>query len=385
MISKRVLVQEGPAIGAGVVEAGPLLFTSGYDGIRDLKTQKIEPGLAGAAEAQCENSYGAVAAVLGKANAEMNAVVRLDHFTSSQDWLPRRQTVRGKFFGRPAPLASTGVAAKMAGLNMLTTAVVAVRDANRKKVLVTGPEYGMGNISSAVLGGPFVFLSGLRGTVDPRSGRAVAEETQESLSAQARVCYEVMCEILKKCGATSESLLRIDCFLREIGRADEDRAARRAIVGDTAVAATTVGLPLGARGEIEVTALALAPGQKVKKVYASGGNGVLAVSAGGFAFVGECLGALDGDNGKAAIALAGDFEAQVQNALNTLAKRLDTCNCDLQSIARLDVYLTDIYRMNQLKEILRSRFSKELPAVVVGGAELPGLSQVCLNAIAVQA
>ncbi len=385
MLKKRILVGKHTGPGAGLVEAGPFLFTSGCDGAREPEAGRIVPALAGAAEAQCENSYGAIASLLRQANLGMDAVVRLDHFTSSQDWLPRRQAIRARFFGKPAPLASTGVAAKMAGINMLTTAVIAVRPPEEKKILVSGPAYRMENISSAVLAGPLLFISGLRGTVDPRSGVAAPEETPDALQAQVRICYEVMKAILSQCGATTDDILRLDCFLRDVHRSGEEIEARRSALGEVECAATTVGLPLGARGEIEITALALAPGQGRKKVYQrANGAGVAAVCGGGLVFVGECLGGLDETTTQPLRELADNPEKQIHNALDSLVERLRSCGAGLGAIARLDVYLRDIYWVDRLEKILRSRFRTDLPAVVVAGAELSGISSVSLSAIAVQ-
>jgi enamine deaminase RidA (YjgF/YER057c/UK114 family) len=186
---------------AGLIRAGPFLFTAGCDGHRDLATGKIDPALAGNAEAQCENAYGKIGKLLRQGNADFDNVVRIDHVTSSQDWLPRRQAIRGRLFGRPAPLASTGVAAKMHGINMLTTFVMAVADPADKEVLIPGARYGMNNISSAVRGGPLLFLAGIRGNVDPRTGVTVPEETDDAFPAQVRMCYDIIKAILGEVGS----------------------------------------------------------------------------------------------------------------------------------------------------------------------------------------
>ena len=61
-----------------------------------------------------------------------------------------------------------------------------------KEVLVPGPRYGMANIAAAVRGGRLVFLSGIRGVVDQRDGRAVAEERPDAFAEQTSVVYGVI-------------------------------------------------------------------------------------------------------------------------------------------------------------------------------------------------
>src|SRR4051794_5672886 len=91
LFEKRIVVANDPVAGlAGLVQAGPFLFSAGCDGERDLVSGEIVPSLAGEAEAQCQNAYGKVAQLLAGAGAGLAHVVRLDHATSSQDWLARR-------------------------------------------------------------------------------------------------------------------------------------------------------------------------------------------------------------------------------------------------------------------------------------------------------
>jgi enamine deaminase RidA (YjgF/YER057c/UK114 family) len=344
MHEKRVIVPEHAEAGTSLVEAGPFLFTSGCDGYRDPESGSIDLKLRDAVEAQCENSYGAVARLLRQAGLGMESVVRLDHFTSSQDWLPRRQVVRARIFGKPAPLTSTGVAARMAGINMVTTAAIAVRPPAEKRVVVSGPEFGMENISSAVAAGPFLFVAGLRGAA-----------------------YERLRAILQRSGATADRILRIECFVRDGCPEGEARAVRRSTLGDEAWALTTVALPLGGRGDLEVTAIALAPGQGDKHVIRMPESGeVAAVGGGGFIFVGSCPG-LDPDD-----------------ALDRLAERLRLAGADLAAVVRMDVHLGDIAWAGRLRSMLHTRFADGLPALVVAGADPGNDAPVSMSAIAVQ-
>lgn len=372
--SKEILSRSAITGLPSLVRAGPLLFTAGCDGHRDLGG-RIDPELAANAEAQCENAYGALGRLLEAAGSSLGAVVRLDHFTSSQDWLPRRQSVRQRLFGRPAPLASTGVAGKMDGLNMISAAAIAVADPAHKAVMVPGPKYGMHNISSLVRGGPLVFVSGIRGTVDPRSGRALPEETPEAFGAQTRLCYDLIRAILAEGGADPAAVVRLDSFIRDPGRAGEEAAIRSEMLPGLACAGSTVALPLSARGEVEVTALALAPGEERKVHAAPGGAGTPGVVAGGgFVFVGDCRAAAPAPDGR---------ESQLAGALDVLEGALRNAGSALARTVRLDLYLQDVYFGPAALALLERRFAGSPPAVFMTGAEPGGRAQVALNAIAV--
>jgi enamine deaminase RidA (YjgF/YER057c/UK114 family) len=378
--SKIVPVAEGPVEGfPGVVRAGPLVFVSGCDGHRDRTTERVVPELAGDAERQCENAYGRLGELLVRAGSSIDRVVRLDHLTSSQDWLARRQAVRERIFGKPAPLASTGVAAKMNGINMLTVSAIAVADANEKTVLVEGSRYAMPNLSSAVRGGPLVFMSGIRGTVDPKTAARVAEETPESFCAQTRVCYGVINSIVSDCGLDPSALLRLDCFLRDGSRADEEEQIRIEELGAIACASTRVALPLSARGEVEITALAAAPGV-AKRLFVEDRDPIV-VGAGGFLFVGECLGLARRDT-RSEVPIDSP-RIQLERACRSLESALREAGSALSNLVRLEVYFRDIYRAAASMKSLRRLLGDSLPSVVVAGAELEGLLEVKLNAIAI--
>ena len=382
--TRTILARDERDRGLGtLIKAGPLLFTAGFDGHRDPATSRIAPELAGDAERQCDNAYGAIAECLARAGASCANVVRLDHVTSSQDWLPRRQTIRGRMFGRPAPLASTGVAAKMAGINMLTAFAIAVADPRDKSVLVRGAPFGMSNIASAVRGGPLLFVSGIRGTLDPRSGAARAEETDESFGEQVRTCYEIIDAILREAGSSPEAIVRIDSYVRDIGRRGEEATLRAETLGGIACASTVVGLPLGARGEVEITTLALAPGIE-KQVIAERRRGLPdVVSGGGFVFVGECAGNVSASTGDLDASLVAQRARQVDRALSVLEAQLRRAGSDLTRVVRLELYLRDVHFAAQARAILARRFGDTAPATAVIGADLDDLAEAKLNAIAI--
>ena len=384
MAAKEVLVRDDPVAGfAGVVRAGPLLFTSGCDGHRDPATGAVDPALAGQGGRQTDISYGHVARLLERAGAAPSAVARIDHFTSSQDWIAERQVRRARVFGRPSPHGSTGVAAKMSGINMLTTAVVAVAADAEHDVVVAGADYGIGHISALVRAGPLLFLSGIRGTADPRNRTAVPEETAGSFAAQTRICYELVADILERGGSASEAIVRLDRYVRDRNRAAEEAAIGAELLGPLDAVSTSIPLPMGMHGEVEITALALADGAG-KEVCARDRDGrPTVVRGGGFVFIGGCDGAADGATGEPVAALAGDIPGQVDNALAVLEARLGAGATDLAGAVRVECYLRDIYAEEVFRRRAREAFGAAPPALIVAGAELGGIDEVRLNAIAV--
>jgi enamine deaminase RidA (YjgF/YER057c/UK114 family) len=271
----------------------------------------------------------------------------------------------------------------MAGINMLTAFAIAVADPGDKSVLVPGASFGMSNIASAVRGGPLLFVSGIRGTLDPRSGAARAEETDASFGEQVRTCYEIIDAILRDAGSGAEAIVRIDSYVRDIGRRSEDAALRAQVLGGVACASTVVGLPLGARGEVEITALALAPGIG-KQVIAAHRDGLPdVVSGGGFVFVGECRGNVSVSTGEVDRSLVAQREGQVERALSVLEAQLCRAGSDLTRVVRLELYLRDIHFAAQAQAILARRFGDTPPVTAVIGAELDDLVEAKLNAIAV--
>ena len=383
-MEKHIISRDNPILGfAGAVAVGPLVFTSGCDGHRNMKTNKIDPATADKVEEQCERSYGQAIALLEKAGASAATAVRVDHWTASQEWLPRRAAIRSRLFEKPATLGSTGVASKMAGINLVTTALVAVKNPKDKKVLVSGAAYGMPNISSVVRGGPFLFLSGARATLHPK-GR-VPEETADSFAVQTKLTYGIVRDMLSDVKAKPKSdILRFDIYIRNRACIEVDRAIRRKTLGATDAASTTLALPLGMHGEIEATTIALAPSAGKKKILVRDHRGdAVVVSGGGLLFVGECLGVINPRNGITENALADDIDGQIRRALSTLATRLADAGSSLDNVVRLDVYLRDPNAAEKFLTRASAQFGKNPPALALAGAELEGLNEVKLCAIAV--
>ena len=383
-MDKEIVVRDDPIAGfAGIVRAGPLLFTSGCDGHRDLTTDEILPELWGNGSRQSEISYARMVSLLERAGAKPSAVARIDHFVSSMDWIDERQVFREKIFGRPAPQASTGVAAKLSGLNMVTTAVVATAHPADHEVLVTGEAYGIGAISGVVRGGPLLFITGIRGYQDYLAGKAVAEETPGAFAAQTEVTYRLIKHLLEQAGAGLENIVRLDCYVRDRGRIVDEQRIQREALGDIPVTATMMPLAMGLRGEVEITALAVAPGEG-KEVLASDGSGqALVINGAGYLFVGECLGAAEANTGALLSKLAGDVGGQIDHALKTLQERLNAAGSDASRVVRLDVLLRDINAETLFLDSARAVFGDDPPALYMTGAELAGINEVSLCAIAV--
>ena len=384
MATKEILVRDDPVAGfAGVVRAGPLLFTSGCDGHRDPATGAVDPSLAGQGARQTDISYGHIARLLERAGAAPTGVARIDHFTSSQDWIAERQIKRARYFGRPAPHGSTGVAAKMAGINMLTTAVVATTDDAEHEVLIAGADYGIGHISALVRAGPLLFLSGVRGTGDPRTGTAIAEETADSFAAQTRICYQLVADILDRGGSATDAIVRLDRYVRDRNRAAEEAAIGAGVLGPLDAVSTSIPLPMGMHGEVEITALGVADMAGKEVCARDRRNRATVVRGGPFVFVGACDGAADRVTGEPTTVLAGDIPGQIDNALANLEERLRLGGTALAGVVRLECYLRDIYAEELFRRRARDAFGSSPPALIVAGSELGGIDEVRLNAIAV--
>ena len=326
--------------------------------------------------AQSDNSYGRIQRLLEQAGSSTSAVARIDHFASSQDWIAERQIKRAEYFGRPAPHGSTGVAARMSGLNMLTTAVITVADSAEHEILVAGEDYAIGHISSLVRAGPLLFLSGIRGTLDPRTTTPIVEETADSFDAQTHVCYQLIIDILSNGGATRDAIVRLDRYVRDRNRTSDEAAICRSIMGDLDAVSTSIPLPMGMHGEVEITALAVAD-TKSKEICASNAAGqATAIRGGGFVLSGE-----DSDDPK--LDLAGDIDRQIDNAFAILDRRLRRAGAELAGVVRLEVYLRDIYAMDLFLAKARVVFGDNPSAIVVAGVDHEGITEVKLNAIAV--
>lgn len=224
-----------------VVKAGPFLFSRACDGVE------------GDINEQCARAYGALETILGSAGVGLEQVVRLDHFTESQGWLAERQKVRARFFGRPAMLASTGVAAHLQPPNMLRVAAIALAAGEEKKVLVDGASFGMPAISTAVAGGGYVFLSGVLND----GGYPTAEKAgRPELERQADGCFATIANLLRRIGGDPQNIVRQDVYVSEREAPDLVESTLRGFLPKAPAAVQGVRLPFGGKDLLEVTTVA---------------------------------------------------------------------------------------------------------------------------------
>jgi len=236
-----------------VVRAGGLLFSRACDGV------------AGAVGAQCDRAYGELQRILAAAGVGLEQVVRLDHFTESQGWLAERQKVRAAFFGRPAGLASTGVASRLRPPNCLRVAAVALAAGVRKEVLVDGASFGMPAIASLVAGGGYLFLSGI---LNDGSHSGPSDASQSEMVRQTQGCFATIDALLLRAGVSRRNVVRYDIYVSEA-------EAAAGSLGETAASpvAAVHGafLPFGGRDCLEVTTMArILPGGPLAFLTASG-------------------------------------------------------------------------------------------------------------------
>jgi len=358
LLKKDVLVDDERNRGfPAVLKYGPHLFLSGSEGHRDLNTEQIVPDLAGKAIAQCRNSYGRIQRRLAQAGCPDSAVW-IQNFTSGQEWRLDRMALWPEYFGLEGHglAVSFGAQAKMWGLNMITTAVMAVTPDVERQAIVPQPEPG--RAARVVRAGPFVYVIGVRGT-----HAATPEETPDAFGAQLRNCWSALDSHLAKAGATVADFVRVDACIRNVNRLPEYREGSPKLEA----AQYVVGMPLGARGEQEIGGIAAAPG--VIKTAADS-----ATKAGGLVFVAACKGA-DGSS-------CGDRAGQTRQALRHLENRLRRFDTGLDSVLRLDVFLQDVYFEDECLVVLREVFGPDMPAITFAGAELENGGEIELAAIA---
>lgn len=224
-----------------LVQAGPFLFSRACDGV------------SGNISEQCERAYGALQEIFAAAGAGLEQVVRLDHFTESQAWLSERQKVRARFFGRPAQLASTGVASRLQPPNSLRVAAIGLASGGQKRVLVDGASFGMAAISSVVSAGNYLFLSGI---LNDGGWPTPAQPNQSEFMRQAAGCFATIDELLHRAGHRRPHLVRQDVYISEGVLACEAASILEAARRETANAVHGVFLPFGGGDRLEVTSIA---------------------------------------------------------------------------------------------------------------------------------
>ncbi len=341
-MKKQLLVDDERGRGVPVVVGyGPYLFVSGSDGHRDLETERINPELAGNATAQCRNSYGRIQRRLEKAGFP-NTAVWIQNFTSGQEWRLQRMALWPEFFGQTEHglAVSFGAQARMSGLNMITTIVLATTEP--RQAIVPQPEPG--RAARVVRAGPFIYVIGVRGT----HGGA-PEETADAFVEQLNSCWHQLEAHLTRAGAKLDDFVYINACIRNVNCLPDYRQRSPKL----RAADYVVGMPMGARGEHEIGGIALAPGERSP-----------------LRFIAACRGADDGP--------CGDRAGQTRHALRQLEERAE----GLHNVLRLDVFLRDIYFEDECLAILKDAFGQDMPAVTFVGADLAGSGEIELAGIA---
>jgi enamine deaminase RidA (YjgF/YER057c/UK114 family) len=383
--TKDVLLEDELGRGfAAVVRFGPYLFVSGADGHRDLQTNQIVPELADKASEQSHNSYGRVVQRLERAGYAGNHAVWIEHFTSGQSWRLARMGLWPQYFGEKehALAASFGAQARMPGINMMTTVVMAVTPDIERVAVV--PQPTPGRASRVTLAGPLVFVIGVRGHQHPTTKAEAPEETADAFDVQLDYSWEALRAHAERAGATLDDYVRVDACIRNPN--DVERYWRRTAAkmgGRRSFTGYCVPMPLGARLEQEIGGIAVAPGHRKEVAWDEHRPEVAqATKGGGLVFASGCAGNQDVATGRPLPELCGDRAAQARQALRRLEASLGRFDAELGAVLRLDVFLRDIYFEDEFLRIAREVFGSNAPTMNLIGADLPGSAEIELSAIA---
>ena len=107
--------------------------------------------LAGNPDAQCRNSYGRVRQRLERCGYGGDRAVWIQNFTSGQEWRLARMGLWPEYFGQTEHglAVSFGAQAKMSGLNMITTVVLALTPEVERVAVVPQPRAWTGGAGRA--------------------------------------------------------------------------------------------------------------------------------------------------------------------------------------------------------------------------------------------
>ncbi len=391
---------------AAVVRAGPYLFLSGSDGHRSLNTEEIDPRLTWQPEAQTRNSYDRIVRRLEKCGYSADCAVWLEHFVSSQEWMQLRLALWRDYFGMERT-AGGGAQALMSGINMVTTTVLAATS-QTEHIVVDGPptkpfpgpwterarwverayepKFNLESVrcSRAVQVGDFIFTVGVRGHVHPLTDAVAPVEVAAGFPAQIRNSYEEYRAYLSKAGLELKDLVRVDAHMRNVNRAKEYwLVCEELLNGPVPFATAPVGMPVGGTGEMDMCAIAAAPGVTKEVAWLPERRNVAqAVRAGGLVFASGCNGLHDARSGTQRPELCGDAPGQVHQALRRLEAALGRFDTGLEKVVRLDVVLRDIYFEAEFLRLLRAVCGADAPAVTVCGGDPGDRAEVELSAIA---
>lgn len=383
MTRERTVLLEHPVRPgvAAVIKSGPFLFLSSVDGDKDEKSGEKILSSFGDGPAQARNAYQTVVDRLVECGYDGSAAVRIEHATSSQEWRLARMALWPEYFGEPTQAVSQGYQGKMVGQNMITVTTVATTGEVEREIITPGPNPGRASRISRC--GPLLFVIGVRGQTDLATGEEAPEETAEAFAEQVRIAYRNIDHHLAAAGASRQQLVRFDGFIRDINRAIEHRDLRTQHFGGRMdVASTVVACPLGGRTDIELSAMAAIPGEARDVTFYEGRTDLArTVRAGGFVFASGALGNR-GVDGMLREDVCGKLEPQLDLALLRIEASLDDYGARLESIVRLDVYVKDPNRADDVYRWLHERFHGDVPTVAMHGIDLEPTAEAELTAIA---
>jgi enamine deaminase RidA (YjgF/YER057c/UK114 family) len=381
---KTVLVadERRPAVPA-VIRFGPHLFVSGSEGHRRLTDEVVDPELADDADAQCRNAYGRIAERLKKAGYSGECVVSVQNFTSSQHWRAQRMNLWPPFFGEEnhRKTVSFGAQARMNGINMLTAVAWAMDPAVPRHVAVPSPSRG--RASRITRAGNLTFVIGVRAHGESKSGAPIPEENDESFAAQLDACFDALQSHLAADNLTPDHFVRVDATLRAARFVPPFEAGvRQRFDKRVPFALYSVGMPLGARGEMEIGGVALSAGVKKTLHWSKRDPSRVDVAVGGgLAFVRSVCGAIDEHTGAQLTPLP-DWRAQVRQAVTNVETLLDAAGVGSDALLRFDVFLRDIYAQEAVLDELSSLLGKRMPVVSFLGAEPGHHAEIEIAAVA---
>jgi enamine deaminase RidA (YjgF/YER057c/UK114 family) len=367
-----------------VLRYGPYLFISGSDGERRVSDEELDPALAENAIEQCRNSYGRIKQRLNRAGYGDDCIVWVENFTSGQHWRLERMALWPEYFGEENHLraVSFGVQTRMHGLNMLTTIAMAVDPSVPRTVAVPAPHRGRASRCTRV--GPFTFVIGVRGHIDPYTKAHAPEETPDAFGLQFDYSLNALQSHLEHDGNSLDNFARLDCGLRAARFVPDYENRLRARFGDRIpFASYAVGVPLGGTCEQEIGGIAVAPGEAKTVVWSSADPAMAdSVSAAGLVFVRNVSGMRDERTLQVRAELAGDVRAQVRNAIFNLEHLLGQARTSTKRLLRLDVFVRDIYGADEVLGELTAILGNDMPVLTFLGTEPQHGAEIELTAIA---
>ena len=367
-----------------VTKYGPYIFVSGSEGHRDPATEQISVKFADDATAQCRNSYSRIATRLEKAGFSGDCAVWIQNYTSGQQWRLERMGLWPDYFGeeKHTLAVSFGAQSRMHGINMLTTIALAIDPSIPREALAPSP--GRGRASRMTRVGPFLFVIGVRGHEQPGSGNKSPQEKPESFGVQLQYCWETIESYLRKAGASLKHFVRVDTALRGARFiADFDEGTKALCGGKIPFASTPFGVPLGARCEQEIGGIAVVPGEATTVRWLPWDDAQAeSVEAGGLLFMSKISGVADPKTGTAADEMLLDMPAQVRNALAILRQALERGGSAPERLLRLDVYIRDIYALDESLQEIKTVLGSATPTLNFIGADTANCAELEITAIA---